>query len=60
MHFELETANEEKDAGEEGKKVEGAAAGAEERKIDQSEGIDIMLFHMICPPGIGGRVGKVE
>lgn len=52
--------NEEKDAGDEEKKVEGAAASQEERKIDTSEGVDPMLFHMICPPGIGGRVGKVE
>ena len=53
--------NEEKGkiSGDDGKEVEGAAV-QEERKIDQSEGIDIMLFHMICPPGIGGRVGKVE
>ena len=50
---------EEKDAGDEGKKVEGAA-GQEERKIDESDGIDVMLFHMICPPGVGGRIGKVE
>ena len=53
--------NEEKSvSGDEEKAASGAAAGQEERKIDQSEGIDIMLFHMICPPGIGGRVGKVE
>ena len=52
--------NEEKDAGDEEKKVSGAAAGQEERKIDRGDGTDIMLFHMICPPGIGGRVGKVK
>ena len=47
-------------SGDEEKKVSGAAAGQEERKIDQSEGIDPMLFYMICPPGVGGRIGKVE
>ena len=52
--------NEEKDAGDEEKAASGAAAVQEERKIDRSDGIDVMLFHMICPPGIGGRVGKVE
>ena len=42
--------------GEEGVKEEGQ----EGRKRDDSDGIDIMLVHMICPPGVGGRVGKVE
>ena len=46
-------------SGDEGKAASGAA-GQEERKIDRGEGIDVMLFHMICPPGIGGRIGKVE
>ena len=32
----------------------------QKRERDTSEGINLMLFHMICPPGIGGRVGKVE
>ena len=41
-------------------KVSGVAASQEERKIDRGEGVDVMLFHMICPPGIGGRGGKVE
>ena len=46
-------------SGDEGKAASGAAAG-QKRKIDRGEGIDIMLFHMICPPGVGGRIGKVE
>ena len=53
--------NEGKSVSGDEEKVSGAAAsGQEERKIDREEGIDLMLFHMICPPGIGGRVGKVE
>ena len=52
--------NEEKDtSGDEEKAASGAAAG-QEKKIDESDGIDVMLFHMICPPGVGGRIGKVE
>ena len=41
-------------------KGETKEEGQGKRERDTSEGIDIMLFHMICPPGIGGRVGKVE
>ena len=54
--------NEEKKdvSGDEKKADSGAAAVQEERKIDESDGVDPMLFHMICPLGIGGRVGKVE
>lgn len=48
---------ERKEKGEETKE-EGQGQGG--RKRDTSDGIDLMLFHMICPPGIGGRVGKVE
>lgn len=53
--------NEEEKKGTSGdKKKAVSGADQEERKIDRSEGIDLMLFHMICPPGIGGRIGKVE
>ena len=50
----LDFMNEEKDAGDEEKKVSGAAAGQEERKIDKSEGVSLMLFQMICPLGWAG------
>jgi len=47
---------------DEGRKEKGETKeeGQGKRERDTSEGIDLMLFHMICPPGVGGRIGKVE
>ena len=52
--------NEEKGVSGDEEKAASGTAASQERKIDRGEGVDPMLFHMICPPGIGGRIGKVE